>query len=325
MVRVVFNGKEVVLPGARGPWIPLVELRERCAVDRRFLIGATLHPTRKCPKYFRKNLDDTHVERDFFPKRYDCLRYALRLWPLCLPSPLSHKNFDSATLEFVAFFGTCVKFSTAVAVSRLQSRIVDARAVAFTFGIPRRCPFPSRLPHPFCLSYVDQEVALPDAIIGGGEFFFTRASRSLRLLVRDLDQSRDSFLLRLLRFSAIYLQNVFGRMAHLREDTCKSANIPLIPQENVIQRNIYKHFPRAISSIIYICSSNTPSAYPPPPPTSSSSIPVYLKSLWHPFPWIRLEDIMPIAEDAIDSGEGDTAGAASSEISAAVSGGGQSK
>lgn len=29
MVRVVYNGKEMVLPGAGGAWIPLPELQER--------------------------------------------------------------------------------------------------------------------------------------------------------------------------------------------------------------------------------------------------------------------------------------------------------
>ena len=29
LVRVVFNGKEAVLPGAAGPWIPLQELQQR--------------------------------------------------------------------------------------------------------------------------------------------------------------------------------------------------------------------------------------------------------------------------------------------------------
>lgn len=29
LVRVVFNGKEKVLPGAEGPWIPLTALQER--------------------------------------------------------------------------------------------------------------------------------------------------------------------------------------------------------------------------------------------------------------------------------------------------------
>ncbi|CAM9787358.1 unnamed protein product [Ectocarpus sp. 12 AP-2014] len=29
LVRVVFNGREAVLPGAKGPWVPLLELQER--------------------------------------------------------------------------------------------------------------------------------------------------------------------------------------------------------------------------------------------------------------------------------------------------------